>query len=71
MAIRKLFRAEALEHQQARGMRAELIVLDPAATSWGLRLPIAYSFVPSLKPWAERLRALGRALARKLTWSKS
>jgi multidrug efflux pump subunit AcrA (membrane-fusion protein) len=30
-----LFRPEAVEHQRARGMRAELIVLDPAATAWG------------------------------------
>jgi membrane fusion protein (multidrug efflux system) len=38
MASIKLFRPEAIEHQRARGLRADLIVLDPAATAWGFRL---------------------------------
>ncbi|MET0387230.1 MAG: HlyD family efflux transporter periplasmic adaptor subunit [Polyangiales bacterium] len=33
-----LFRREAVEHQRARGLKAELIVLDPAATAWGFGL---------------------------------
>jgi multidrug efflux pump subunit AcrA (membrane-fusion protein) len=33
-----LFRPEALEHRRARGMQAELVVLDAAATAWGFRL---------------------------------
>jgi membrane fusion protein (multidrug efflux system) len=33
-----LFRPEAIEHQRARGMRSELVVLDVAATAWGFRL---------------------------------
>lgn len=36
-----LFRPEAIEHQRARGTRAELIVLDARATSWGFRLLLA------------------------------
>lgn len=35
MSTPKLFRAEALEHQRTRGLRAELVVLDRAATRWG------------------------------------
>ncbi len=34
----KLFRREAIEHQRARDMRAELVVLDVNATAWGFRL---------------------------------
>lgn len=33
-----LFRPQAIEHQRARGSRAELIVLDARATAWGFRL---------------------------------
>jgi membrane fusion protein (multidrug efflux system) len=33
-----LFRPEAVEHQRARGMHAELVVLDGAATAWGFAL---------------------------------
>jgi multidrug efflux pump subunit AcrA (membrane-fusion protein) len=33
-----LFRPEAVEHQRARGIHAELIVLDVAATAWGFWL---------------------------------
>ena len=33
-----IFRREAIEHRRARGMQAELVVLDAAATSWGFRL---------------------------------
>lgn len=36
-----LFRPEAIEHQRARGTRAELIVLDERATAWGYRLLFA------------------------------
>lgn len=38
MPSTKLFRPEAVEHQRARGMRAELITLDERATGWGFRL---------------------------------
>lgn len=33
-----LFRPEAIEHQRARGLRSELVVLDVSATAWGFRL---------------------------------
>jgi membrane fusion protein (multidrug efflux system) len=33
-----LFRPEAIEHQRARGLQAELVVLDASATAWGFRL---------------------------------
>lgn len=33
-----LFRREAIEAQRSRGLRAELLALDPAATAWGFRL---------------------------------
>jgi multidrug efflux pump subunit AcrA (membrane-fusion protein) len=38
MPSTKLFRPEAVEHQRARGLRAELITLDEKATAWGFRL---------------------------------
>lgn len=34
----RLFRASAIAHNRERGTRAELVVLDPAATGWGFRL---------------------------------
>lgn len=33
-----LFRPEAIEHRRTRGLQAELVVLDAAATAWGFRL---------------------------------
>lgn len=33
-----LFRPEALEHRRSRGIQAELVVLDEAATAWGFRM---------------------------------
>jgi len=36
-----LFRREAVEHQRARGLRAELIALDDSATAWGFWLVCA------------------------------
>src|SRR5262245_42421313 len=41
MSSIKLFRPEAIEHQRARGLRAELISLDHRATAWGFRLLIS------------------------------
>ncbi|MDD9965208.1 MAG: HlyD family efflux transporter periplasmic adaptor subunit [Myxococcales bacterium] len=38
MSQTPLFRTQAIEHQRTIGNRAELVVLDPAATSWGFRL---------------------------------
>lgn len=39
MATRgSLFRPEAVEHHRSRGLQAELVVLDAAATAWGFRL---------------------------------
>lgn len=37
----KLFRPEAIESRRGLGPRAELVVLDPAATNWGFRLLLA------------------------------
>jgi multidrug efflux pump subunit AcrA (membrane-fusion protein) len=36
-----LFRREAIDHQRARGMQAELVVLDARATTWGFALVCA------------------------------
>lgn len=33
-----LFRREAVDHQRAKGLRAELLAIDSTATSWGFRL---------------------------------
>jgi multidrug efflux pump subunit AcrA (membrane-fusion protein) len=33
-----LFRREAVDHQRSKGLRAELLAIDSAATSWGFRL---------------------------------
>jgi multidrug efflux pump subunit AcrA (membrane-fusion protein) len=37
-SIVPLFRPEAIEHQRARGLQAELVVLDVSSTAWGFRL---------------------------------
>jgi membrane fusion protein (multidrug efflux system) len=33
-----LFRRDAIEHRRSRGLRAEVLAIDPATTSWGFRL---------------------------------
>jgi multidrug efflux pump subunit AcrA (membrane-fusion protein) len=38
MAVRQLFRREAIEHQSARGARAEMVRIAPRSTAWAMRL---------------------------------
>jgi membrane fusion protein (multidrug efflux system) len=33
-----LFRREAIDHQRSKGLRAELLAIDPESTNWGFRL---------------------------------
>jgi membrane fusion protein (multidrug efflux system) len=58
------FKLDGQRYDYSSGMlgKAEAVVRNE---------PIAYSFLPSLKPWTERVRSAGRALARKLTWRHS
>jgi multidrug efflux pump subunit AcrA (membrane-fusion protein) len=38
MAVRQLFRREAIEHQAARSARAEVLRISSSSTEWGMRL---------------------------------
>lgn len=41
MAVRQLFRREAIEHQAARTAKAELVRIAPRSTAWAMRLLVA------------------------------
>ncbi|HMJ14074.1 MAG TPA: hypothetical protein VK524_21805, partial [Polyangiaceae bacterium] len=43
-----LFRREAIEHQRARDLKADVMALDPRSTSWGFYLLSAGMLVAAL-----------------------